>query len=306
MNHEPILEALAAKPGMRSVDLADKLDRDTVEVEGALLALMKIGHVASSESTAANGMLTLVYNLTDAFLASDEAASLRAKALVAGFRVPGWETMTKIDRAIAFVRARGTATNAELHIVLGLAPDEYASASLSAATRTNRLIRDGKNWKLGAGPGAQEAPAPSSPATDASAIAEQRATVIEQMKKSARELSAATAETAAAAVVEEAAQYATTGKWSPPPTEATVPAPVVVGARADARAAVFGNQLTQGLASDPVEPPAPDVETDVTTRYGIWSDGTFEVQRNGRTALVLTDAELGDMLGFIAGARGAE
>jgi hypothetical protein len=55
-----------------------------------------------------------------------------------------------VDRAIAFVRARGTATSSELHIVMDLPPDELPSEHLLDALEDGRLVKSGKFWTLGA------------------------------------------------------------------------------------------------------------------------------------------------------------
>jgi hypothetical protein len=61
--------------------------------------------------------------------------------------VPG---LPAVDRAIAFVRTRGTATSAELHAVMDLPPDELPSTHLVDALEDGRLVKDGKHWTLGA------------------------------------------------------------------------------------------------------------------------------------------------------------
>jgi len=55
-----------------------------------------------------------------------------------------------VDRAIAFVRTRSTATSSELHAVMDLPPDELPSCHLSDALEDGRLVKDGKHWTLGA------------------------------------------------------------------------------------------------------------------------------------------------------------
>lgn len=55
-----------------------------------------------------------------------------------------------VDRAIAFVRTRGTATSSELHIVMELDPDELPSTHLAEAIADKRIVRVGWEWKLGA------------------------------------------------------------------------------------------------------------------------------------------------------------
>lgn len=54
-----------------------------------------------------------------------------------------------VDRAIAFVRARGTVTSSELHAVMDLPDDELPSEHLADALEDGRLVKVGKYWTLG-------------------------------------------------------------------------------------------------------------------------------------------------------------
>jgi hypothetical protein len=80
--------------------------------------------------------------LTDA----ERAATLR--------NAPGVDidkTMTKIDRAIAFIAAHDGATDGQLHGVMGLPHGRTVSSSLRTAITDGRLARDGARWIVGPG-----------------------------------------------------------------------------------------------------------------------------------------------------------
>jgi hypothetical protein len=55
-----------------------------------------------------------------------------------------------VDRAIAFVRTRGTVSSSELHMVMDLPADELPSEHLVDALEDGRLVKSGKFWTLGA------------------------------------------------------------------------------------------------------------------------------------------------------------
>jgi hypothetical protein len=55
-----------------------------------------------------------------------------------------------VDRAIAFVRTRGTVSSSELHMVMDLPADELPSEHLVDALEDGRLVKNGKFWTLGA------------------------------------------------------------------------------------------------------------------------------------------------------------
>lgn len=61
--------------------------------------------------------------------------------------VPG---LPAVDRAIAFIKTRGTATSSELHIVMDLDPDELPSEHLADELERGVLVKQGKEWTLGA------------------------------------------------------------------------------------------------------------------------------------------------------------
>jgi hypothetical protein len=78
-----------------------------------------------------------------------DAAQLEAsKAEITAFRAAN-PTLTKTGLAVAFVEKRGIATSAELHTLLELEPNQYASVTLASAVQNGRLAKDGKNWMLG-------------------------------------------------------------------------------------------------------------------------------------------------------------
>lgn len=55
-----------------------------------------------------------------------------------------------VERAIAFVEARGTVSSSELHVVMDLPADELPSEHLADALEDGRLVKSGKYWTLGA------------------------------------------------------------------------------------------------------------------------------------------------------------
>jgi hypothetical protein len=77
------------------------------------------------------------------------AAELEAnRAEIVAFREAN-PTLTRTGLAVAFVEKRGSATSAELSVLLDLRADQYPSVELSSAVQNGRLVRDGKVWTLG-------------------------------------------------------------------------------------------------------------------------------------------------------------
>lgn len=287
MNDQKILELIAQNPKVRVVQLADKLDMEAADVQAALAGLIAVGDVVQSSGFAPNGLSANLYDLSPAFMQSERYANMARKAAAANFATPV-AGMTKVDRAIAFIKAQpgASATSAELHALLGLDPLEYVSSYLSSAVRAGKVVKDGKNWTLG--DGTPPAPAreaknaafnpingpklPPTPVKTAEEVLEERPLssglppeLLVQLSKSARD-EAAKARAQSNVVTIEAEPYATLSMLIPP--IAHLPAPAV-------------------------EPPAP------VYRCAIWSDGVIEIQRNGRTVAQLTSAEADALVAFM-------
>lgn len=281
MNDQKILEALAMIPDAREVQLADKIDAAVDDVRACLHGLVAVGEVVMSEGRAPNNLPCTVYNLSDKFKNSHAYKNMATKAAAAGFSAPG---ANRVERAIAFVRKNGTATSAELHVVMGLDAVEYPSSVLSGAVRTKRLVKDGKNWTLGPGPDGSAAPAPrmeEKPAepvkeTPAAPKADPFAALHVQAEPRAMGTQEAAASKGVRAIV-EAEQGA-----KPQPVRATIPFPTPAPAA-------------------PVHVPR---SHEPVYRCGLWSDGVLELQRDGVTVAKTTRREhemMADFLGRMLG-----
>jgi hypothetical protein len=150
MNDQAILERIAQHPKCRAVQLADWLDLDLVDVQAALAALIAVGDVTSEPGLSPAKNPCQFYDLSSKFKASDAYKPMEVKARAAIFAAAHAD-LNKTDRALAFVRERGAASSYELHVVMGLKPEESATSWLSHAVKDGRLARDGKTWTLGAG-----------------------------------------------------------------------------------------------------------------------------------------------------------
>jgi hypothetical protein len=150
MNDQAILEQIAQHPKCRAVRLADWLDLDLVDVQAALAALIAVGDVTSEPGLSPAKNPCQFYDLSSKFKASDAYKPMEVKARAAIFAAAHAD-LNKTDRALAFVRERGVASSYELHVVMGLKPEESATSWLSHAVKDGRLARDGKTWTLGAG-----------------------------------------------------------------------------------------------------------------------------------------------------------
>jgi hypothetical protein len=154
--------------------------------------------------------------------------------------------LPRVERAIAFVKTRGTATSSELHMVMELEPDELVSPHLADVLADGRLIKDGKHWAPGVGPAKQEYVVPTfvppQPVDNVISLESQR-----------------------------------TGRVTDAP-------------KLDFEG--FADMVNSQADSAPARNPAPVI------RCGLWSDGSVEVQRDGRTTAVLFVEEVAHLADF--------
>jgi hypothetical protein len=148
MNDQAILEKIAQHPQCRAVQLADWIDIALEDVRASLAGLIAVGDVTAEPGTSPAGHACQYYRLSDKFKASKAYKPLATKAVAADFAA-AHAHLNKTDRAIAFVRESGTASSYELHVVMGLKPEQHASGSLAPTLVDGRLARNGKSWTLG-------------------------------------------------------------------------------------------------------------------------------------------------------------
>lgn len=286
MNDQQIFEQVAREgEKLRAVQLADRMDVALEDARARLVSLVAVGDLVETDGFAPNGLETKLYSFSEAFKRSDAYKLVATKTEAATFGDP---TMSKTDRAIAFVREKGTATSAELHALLGLAEHEYVSSYLARVVREGRLSKDGKNWTLGTSAPA-EAPAPRS--YNRQPVSSKKNGPVAQFPKTAQpeqpaadvevpkfldkrvEVKSQPADKAAEPVVKAAASHVNIDENG--------------AITVDGEVVVTGKLSNFGAAPDDV--PAPSF------RAGLWSDGVLELQRNGQTIAKLQPDE-GDHL----------
>lgn len=143
-----LLQLIAAKPRIRTMELADQLNHDIDDIDDALAPLLESGAIVPIPVIAPSGRSATGYQL------SEPARAERIQS-APGVSIDG----SSIDRAIDFITERGTARGAELHAYLGLKPNELVSRELAPARDDGRLVMREGNWTLG-GPKAEPEPAP--------------------------------------------------------------------------------------------------------------------------------------------------
>ena len=197
MNDQQIYSLMLKTPNIRAVQIADALDQPLAKASEALRSMVESGDVLQSKGVAPNNVPCMVYSVSDdGRLSSDYraayAASLRDVAVVVPVAAPAPVPVpavavapatppapavgTRVDRAIAFIRQKGSATNAELRAAMGLLATQSPSQFLKPAIENGRIVYVDFVWSLGDGkpsvvPVDTPAAAPAGPAPAAAPAA---------------------------------------------------------------------------------------------------------------------------------------
>jgi hypothetical protein len=152
LNDQTLCALLVREEAMSAVQVANAFDVDLVDARDALNALVGVGDMVSASALSPKGAPTLMYSLSERFKRSDD---FRKAADVRGVPAPApaekGAALGRTERAVAFIVARGRATNDELRAELGLRPNEYPSTWLSMPFQQGHVVRDGRVWLPGAG-----------------------------------------------------------------------------------------------------------------------------------------------------------
>ena len=152
LNDQTLCALLVREEAMSAVQVANAFDVDLVDARDALNALVGVGDMVSASALSPKGAPTLMYSLSERFKRSDD---FRKAADIRGVPVPApaekGAALGRTERAVAFIVARGRATNDELRAELGLRPNEYPSTWLSMPFQQGHVVRDGRVWLPGTG-----------------------------------------------------------------------------------------------------------------------------------------------------------
>ncbi len=146
MTNEQILELIGTKPGIRTVEISDRLDCDIEQLQDMLMDLFRSGLIVARDIIGPNKRPAKAYWLKG--VAQVAASTTPAEIEITDETGPA---KSKVELAIRFVAANGNATSADLHKLLKLKPTDYASSYLNSALKDGRLVKEGKIWTLGTG-----------------------------------------------------------------------------------------------------------------------------------------------------------
>jgi hypothetical protein len=183
VNDLKIMEYIAATPDARAVQVADKFDVELIDASNALRSLVDVGDLVRTQGTAPNGQAAQVYNLSPEFKKTNDGKAILQRlasapaapaaqpapekkpsataplptALIDQLSKPGQAeqgrrgAVSRLDRAISFIKTNGKVTNDQLRTLLDMRSIEYPSTVLRPAVHDGRIARDGEDWIIGTG-----------------------------------------------------------------------------------------------------------------------------------------------------------
>jgi hypothetical protein len=150
-------ELIRQNPGIRTLQLCDKMDCSIDELEPLLAEEAVKGTVITAHDVMApNGRKAKAYTAKGVPLPEPMPA-------MADIPSTQPESLSDVDKAIAFIRAQPErmASGAQLHVALEMQGTEAPSARLAEAIADGRLVKEGKWWTVGSGEPAAKEEAPA-------------------------------------------------------------------------------------------------------------------------------------------------
>lgn len=176
MNDQQICIELAKRPRSRASDLANLFNVELTIVSSALRSLVDVGDLVKSKEFDDNGRQSQVYELSAEFRKSREGKALLAaidwqqpvqgvadiapppspaaaepEAAPAPVAPTDQPRVSKVQMAIDYLTIHHAATNDQLRAAMGLPEKAAPGAYLASALNSGRVMREGDQWKLGAG-----------------------------------------------------------------------------------------------------------------------------------------------------------
>lgn len=166
-----ILELIALRPNIRTVEISDQLDIDMERIRPLIDSEIKSGLIVVSPIRAPNGKMVDSFRSTSTVpVVQSKAEAAPVKPVVEAVKpaVEVAKPATKVDAAIEYLRENGPVPNEFLARFMRLPKGTYPSQYLSTALRDGRLIFENKEWRVGTN--AVAVPAGFTPSTQAVAL----------------------------------------------------------------------------------------------------------------------------------------
>lgn len=272
MEDRKIFECMARIQGIRAVQISDMLDVELAEVSAALKDLFESGDITRRSGFAPNGVAAQCYDFSDYFKTTNDYKAVMASLVASGDApaaspapatpVNAVEPLSRAERAIAFIKLHGSATDTELREYLVMRQEEYPSSVLTHAVKAGRVTRRNNRWVPGDGRPVMDPPA--SPAFGRISLKGSTPTPVPSVKPFLAD------------------------RVEPPVKPSGVKKPKSAPAPVSTDPAAGATH------------PASDIEPARAYRCAIWSDGMVELQANGRTVAMLARVEAEFIAGFMA------
>lgn len=154
---DKILELIAQNPqGLRTVEIADKVDCDLDMVESSIREAIAARDVTMEEVIGPNQRPTKAFYPSDVLVARFKATQQPLKPWPAHVKTPATAaTKSRAELGIEYIQNAGPDINVvddDLRRVMNLNKVQYPSAWLGGAVERGLVHRDGKFWRAGPAP----------------------------------------------------------------------------------------------------------------------------------------------------------
>ncbi len=300
MDDMKIYQYLARKPDARAQDIADTLNAELKDASDTLRDLVEVGTIVRHAGTGPNGLPCQLYNLSDVFKRSRDGVAVLAAAAGMVDAAPAFApaapaqapvttpvfaqqtelqpAKTRVDRGLAHLALHKTATDDDMRTAMGLKGRDAPRAYMVSAIKSGKVVKDENGWRLGDGtpPGK---PKPGAASRNFS-VTNPKGGPVAQFGKQAYPVDRVTNDDVKdlpAAVVEQLSK----------------PAQVKVQEQLGRIAGGLPDKID-------TQPPAAPLPTGL--RFGLWSDGILDIQRDGKIVDSLTSVERKQLAKFMTAA----
>jgi len=163
MNDRDIYLHLAKNPGARAIDIAEALGANVTDVSQSLRALVDVGDVSKRQVFADDtGRPAQSYTLTEEFFKTTDGKRIAAQlASTPSSGAPKPEVkptpsapaegkrISKVDRAINFLRDHGPCTSGQLRVPMDLPEKAHPQGYLQQALLSGKVVYADGKWSLG-------------------------------------------------------------------------------------------------------------------------------------------------------------
>lgn len=145
--NDKVKTVIKANPGVQLESLMQQFSCDAVDLKKMLDEPVRRGEINSELVTSESGLKTYSYRMNPAYVGWGAPGQMNQPAGAAPV-----DQKSKVQKAVDYLQANGSATSSELSIAMGLDTTRYTAAQfLGNAIKRGAIARDGNRYITGTG-----------------------------------------------------------------------------------------------------------------------------------------------------------